>query len=223
MIAESSSYSRPWVPRSTLLNTIPLNPGIYSGLNPCVRNRAKPRPCSLLALALRHVRDRQPLRHRRRLSGRLFLSGARPCLRQRANRQRRSLRGPRGRGQPRDTNLNTYTILRTGGVPDIDFEFVRSTETPVGLGEPATTTVASAIREMRFLPLAVPASVICPIRPEAVLQALARADPSTPRILALPKILSLRSLCRTLFSVRSGWIFGCIAHDHAAQQRQRCW
>ena len=72
---------------------------LSTGLNACAQNCAKHRPCSFLALALRHVRDRQPLRHRRWLSGRLFLSGARPCVRRRANRQRRSVRGPRGRRQ----------------------------------------------------------------------------------------------------------------------------
>ena len=61
-----------------------------TGLKFCARNRAKHRSCSLLALAFRHVRDRQHLRNCRRLSGRLCLSGAGPCLRQRANRQRRS-------------------------------------------------------------------------------------------------------------------------------------
>ena len=63
------------------------------------RNRAKHRTCSALAFAFGHVRDRQRIRYRRRVSGRLFLSGTRPRFRERANRQRRSVRGTRGRGK----------------------------------------------------------------------------------------------------------------------------
>ena len=75
-----------------------LGPEVLStGLNACGRNCAKRRSCSFLALALKHVRDRQLLRHRRRLSGRLILSGAWPCLGHHANRQCRSIRGPGGR------------------------------------------------------------------------------------------------------------------------------
>ena len=44
-------------------------------------------------------------------------------------------------GQPKDTNLDTYTPLRMGDVPDVEVEFLPSTEMPVGLGEPATTVV----------------------------------------------------------------------------------
>ena len=48
-------------------------------------------------------------------------------------------------GLPKDTNLDTYTPLRMGDVPDIEIELMPSSETPVGLGEPATTVVAPAI------------------------------------------------------------------------------
>ena len=75
-------------------------------------------------------------------------------------------------GQPKDTNLNTYTILRMGGVPDVEIEFVPSTETPVGLGEPATTAVAPAIGNAIFAACGARVREL-PIRPEAVLQALA--------------------------------------------------
>ncbi len=37
-----------------------------------------------------------------------------------------------------------------GEVPEIDIEFIPSTETPVGLGEPATTAVARAIGNAIF-------------------------------------------------------------------------
>ena len=53
-------------------------------------------------------------------------------------------------GQVRDTNLNTYTPLRTADVPELAIEFVTSTETSVGLGEPGTTVVAPAIGNAIF-------------------------------------------------------------------------
>jgi len=49
------------------------------------------------------------------------------------------------RGAVADTNLDTYTPLRMGDVPEIDIEFIASTQMPVGLGEPATTVVGPAI------------------------------------------------------------------------------
>jgi CO/xanthine dehydrogenase Mo-binding subunit len=75
-------------------------------------------------------------------------------------------------GQPKDTNLNTYTLLRMGGVPDVEIEFIPSTESPVGLGEPATTAVAPAIGNAIFAACGARVRHL-PIRPEAVLQALA--------------------------------------------------
>jgi isoquinoline 1-oxidoreductase subunit beta len=75
-------------------------------------------------------------------------------------------------GQPRDTNLNTYTLLRMGGVPDVEIEFLPSTEIPVGLGEPATTAVAPAIGNAIFAACGARVRHL-PIRPEGVLQALA--------------------------------------------------
>ena len=77
------------------------------------------------------------------------------------------------KGQPKDTNLNSYRVLRMGDVPEIEIEFFPSTEAPVGLGEPATTAVAPAIGNAIFA--AAGARVRhTPIRPEAVLAALAR-------------------------------------------------
>jgi CO/xanthine dehydrogenase Mo-binding subunit len=74
-------------------------------------------------------------------------------------------------GQVRDTNLDGYTPLRMADVPDLDIEFMPSTEPPVGLGEPATTVVGPAIGNAIFN--AVGARVRdLPIRPAAVLKAM---------------------------------------------------
>jgi CO/xanthine dehydrogenase Mo-binding subunit len=75
-------------------------------------------------------------------------------------------------GQPKDTNLNTYTPLRMGNVPEIEVEFLPSSEMPVGLGEPATTAVAPAIGNAIFAASGARLRHI-PIRPEAVRDALA--------------------------------------------------
>jgi isoquinoline 1-oxidoreductase beta subunit len=77
------------------------------------------------------------------------------------------------KGQPKDTNLDTYTPLRMGDVPEVEVEFLPSTETPVGLGEPATTAVAPAIGNAIFAASGARVRDL-PIRPEAVRQALAR-------------------------------------------------
>jgi isoquinoline 1-oxidoreductase subunit beta len=53
-------------------------------------------------------------------------------------------------GQVKDTNLDTYTPLRMGDLPEININFVESSEVPVGLGEPATTVVAPAIANAIF-------------------------------------------------------------------------
>ena len=74
-------------------------------------------------------------------------------------------------GQIQQTNLGTYTPLRMKDVPDLEIEFVKSDQPPVGLGEPATTVVAPAIGNAIFA--AVGARVRhLPIRPQAVLEAL---------------------------------------------------
>ena len=54
------------------------------------------------------------------------------------------------KGQVSDTNFDSYTPLRIGDVPELDIEFIASTEVPVGLGEPATTVVAPAIGNAIF-------------------------------------------------------------------------
>ena len=79
------------------------------------------------------------------------------------------------KGQPKDTNLDSYRVLRMGEVPEIDIEFIPSTETPVGLGEPATTAVAPAIGNAIFAATGARVRHL-PIRPQAVLVALARGS-----------------------------------------------
>jgi isoquinoline 1-oxidoreductase beta subunit len=76
------------------------------------------------------------------------------------------------KGQPKNTNLDTYTLLRMGGVPEVEIEFMPSTETPVGLGEAATTAVAPAIGNAIFVASGARLRHL-PIRPEAVREALA--------------------------------------------------
>lgn len=75
-------------------------------------------------------------------------------------------------GQPKDTNLDSYRVLRMGDIPEVEVEFLPSTETPVGLGEPATTPVAPAIANAIFAATGARVRHL-PIRPQAVLDALA--------------------------------------------------
>jgi CO/xanthine dehydrogenase Mo-binding subunit len=79
------------------------------------------------------------------------------------------------KGQPKDTNLDTYTLLRIGDVPDVEVEFLPSTEAPVGLGEPAVTPVAPAIANAIFAATGARVRHL-PIRPQAVLVALAHGN-----------------------------------------------
>jgi isoquinoline 1-oxidoreductase beta subunit len=74
-------------------------------------------------------------------------------------------------GEVRDTNLSSYTPLRMGDVPEIEVEFLPSTEPPVGLGEPATTVVGPAIGNAIFAAVGARLRDL-PIRPAAVLAAL---------------------------------------------------
>jgi isoquinoline 1-oxidoreductase subunit beta len=76
------------------------------------------------------------------------------------------------KGQVKDTNFDSYAPLRIGDVPGLDIEFIDSVEAPVGLGEPGTTVVAPAIGNAIFAATGVRLRHL-PIRPSAVLQALA--------------------------------------------------
>jgi isoquinoline 1-oxidoreductase subunit beta len=76
------------------------------------------------------------------------------------------------KGQVKDTNFDSYTPLRIGDVPKLDIEFIESVDAPVGLGEPGTTVVAPAIGNAIFAAAGVRLRHL-PIRPAAVLQALA--------------------------------------------------
>jgi CO/xanthine dehydrogenase Mo-binding subunit len=78
-------------------------------------------------------------------------------------------------GQAKDSNLDTYTPLRMGDVPELEVEFLPSTEVPVGLGEPATTVVGPAVGNAIFAACGARLRHL-PIRPQAVLQALREGD-----------------------------------------------
>ena len=75
------------------------------------------------------------------------------------------------KGVVADTNLDTYTPLRMGQVPEMDVEFIASTEMPVGLGEPATTVVGPAIGNAIFNAVGLRLRDL-PIRPADVLAGL---------------------------------------------------
>jgi len=76
-------------------------------------------------------------------------------------------------GQPKDTNLNSYTPLRMNDVPEVEVEFIpRPDDVPVALGEPGTTAVAPAIGNAIFAATGARLRHL-PIRPTAVLEALA--------------------------------------------------
>lgn len=48
-------------------------------------------------------------------------------------------------GQVRERNLDAYTPLRMGDVPELDIRFMDSTEFPTGLGEPPLIPVPPAV------------------------------------------------------------------------------
>lgn len=53
-------------------------------------------------------------------------------------------------GQVADTNLDTYQPLRISDVPELDIQFIDSTEFPTGLGEPPLIAVPPAIGNAVF-------------------------------------------------------------------------
>ncbi|MBO1361010.1 xanthine dehydrogenase family protein molybdopterin-binding subunit [Acetobacter sacchari] len=74
-------------------------------------------------------------------------------------------------GTCKDRNLDTYTPLRIASVPEMDVEFIESTEKPMGLGEPGVTVVGAAVANAIFNAVGVRIRHQ-PIRPEDVLAAL---------------------------------------------------
>ncbi|MDS9466061.1 molybdopterin cofactor-binding domain-containing protein [Paracoccus sp. MBLB3053] len=74
-------------------------------------------------------------------------------------------------GAVRDRNLDSYNPLRMMDTPEIEIEFVASSEAPVGLGEPGTTVIAPAIANAIHAAVGVRMRHL-PITPEAVLAAL---------------------------------------------------
>jgi isoquinoline 1-oxidoreductase subunit beta len=58
-------------------------------------------------------------------------------------------------------------------VPELDLEFIESTEVPVGLGEPGTTAIAPAIGNAIFAAVGVRLRHL-PMRPRKLLEALAK-------------------------------------------------
>ena len=76
-------------------------------------------------------------------------------------------------GEVRDTNLNSYTPLRMADVPEMDIEFVSSTETATGMGEPPTTVVAPAIANAIFAAVGARLRHL-PMRPSAVLTGIGK-------------------------------------------------
>lgn len=79
------------------------------------------------------------------------------------------------KGEVKDTNLDTYTPLRMGDVPEMEIEFLPSTEAAVGLGEPATTVVGPAIGNAIFAAVGARLRHL-PIRPADVLQLLKKTS-----------------------------------------------
>jgi isoquinoline 1-oxidoreductase beta subunit len=76
-------------------------------------------------------------------------------------------------GQVRDTNLGAYTPLRMADVPEMDIEFVASTATATGMGEPLTTVVGPAIANAIHAAVGVRLRDL-PMRPAALLKALGK-------------------------------------------------
>ncbi|TLU67127.1 xanthine dehydrogenase family protein molybdopterin-binding subunit [Thalassotalea litorea] len=71
-------------------------------------------------------------------------------------------------GQVKDLNLDTYTPLRLNQVPELDIEFIESSEVPVGLGEPGVIGIAPAIGNAIYQAVGVRVKNL-PIRPEDLL------------------------------------------------------
>jgi isoquinoline 1-oxidoreductase subunit beta len=71
-----------------------------------------------------------------------------------------------------DSAIDLAAPLRIGDVPELDIEFIDSTEVPVGIGEPATTVVAPAIDNAIFAAVGARLRHL-PMHPAALRKALA--------------------------------------------------
>ncbi len=78
-------------------------------------------------------------------------------------------------GEIAETNLNTYTPLRMGDVPEMEIAFIDNGHVPCGLGEPGTTVIAPAIGNAIFAATGARLRHL-PMRPADVLAALAARD-----------------------------------------------
>ena len=74
-------------------------------------------------------------------------------------------------GNPQAHNLDNYTPIRIADAPEIDIEFIKSTEKPTGLGEPGVTAIGAAIANAVFNAVGVRLRHQ-PIRPADVLAGL---------------------------------------------------
>ena len=76
------------------------------------------------------------------------------------------------KGRVEQANFDTYPVLRIDEAPAIEVHLVASNEAPGGIGEPGTSGVAPAVVNAIFAAVGVRLRHL-PIRPTAVLQALA--------------------------------------------------
>ena len=70
-------------------------------------------------------------------------------------------------GQFPQKNFNEYKMLRLKDAPKIEIELIETGGQPVGLGEPATTTVAPAIANAIFDAVGIRVNKL-PIRPDDI-------------------------------------------------------
>jgi len=77
------------------------------------------------------------------------------------------------KGQVRDVNLNSYQPLRMNDIPELEIEFIKSSEVPVGLGEQGVIGIAPAIGNAVYEAVGVRLRDL-PMKPDRVLDALSK-------------------------------------------------